>query len=211
MRFSKNFQPSKRHGAGPVARLWRPISSGKSSLSSQRSLCLAGLLVMLADLALVARQGSTIHGSCCDSLMLGAVNFVTFACNAALFSKFIAGKRGFFVCAVISSAINPWYLLGSASIFLSFQASYQIFLSAITGVLLCNYYLIARRSLNMRDCLMASKSGCIITLEVGICEHISLHYRHHSEFLRLPEQHGCQRSSWHHALLLLCLFGWVVL
>jgi NCS1 family nucleobase:cation symporter-1 len=56
---------------------------------------------------------------------------------AALLPKFVTVKRGFFICAVTSYAINPWYLLGSASIFVSFLASYQIFLSAITGVLLC--------------------------------------------------------------------------
>jgi nucleobase:cation symporter-1, NCS1 family len=78
---------------------------------------------------------------------------------AALFPKFITVKRGFFICAVISYAINPWYLLGSASILVSFLASYQILLSAITGVLLCNYYLITRGYLHMPDCFTANKSG----------------------------------------------------
>jgi nucleobase:cation symporter-1, NCS1 family len=107
---------------------------------------------------------------------VGSCQLCDLCLHCGPFPKFIAGKRGFFVCAVISSAITPCYLLGSASIFVSFLASYQIFLSAITGVLLGNYYPIARGSLNMWDCLTASKSGCIITLEVGICE-----------FLRLPE------------------------
>jgi nucleobase:cation symporter-1, NCS1 family len=78
---------------------------------------------------------------------------------AALFLNFITVKRGFFIYAVTSYAINPWYLLGSVSIFVCFLASYQIFLSAITGVLLCNYYLIGRGYLHMPDCLTANKSG----------------------------------------------------
>jgi NCS1 family nucleobase:cation symporter-1 len=57
-------------------------------------------------------------------LMLEAANCATFACNAALFPKFIAGKRGFVVCAAISFAVHPWYLLGTASIFVSFLVSY---------------------------------------------------------------------------------------
>ena len=78
---------------------------------------------------------------------------------SALLPRYITIRRGFFICAVVSFAINPWYLLGSASIFVSFLASYQIFLSAITGVLLCNYYLIARGHLSMPDCFTSSKSG----------------------------------------------------
>jgi hypothetical protein len=34
--------------------------------------------------------------------------------------------------------------------------------------------------------------------------------QHHSELLQLPEQYGCQRSNWRHALLLLYLSDWVV-
>jgi hypothetical protein len=59
-------------------------------------------------------------------LMLGAANCATFACNAALFPKFIAGKRGFFVYAAISSAIHPWYLRG-------------LFSGIIPDLLLCNH------------------------------------------------------------------------
>jgi len=78
---------------------------------------------------------------------------------AALFPKYITIRTGFFICAIVSFAINPWYLLGSASIFVSFLASYQIFLSAITGVLLCNYYVIARGHLDIPDLFSSSKTG----------------------------------------------------
>jgi nucleobase:cation symporter-1, NCS1 family len=78
---------------------------------------------------------------------------------AALFPKYVTIRRGFFICAVVSIAINPWYLLGSASVFVSFLASYQIFLSAITGVLLANYYLVCRGHIDIPDCFTSSKSG----------------------------------------------------
>ncbi|TVY40195.1 Uridine permease, partial [Lachnellula subtilissima] len=78
---------------------------------------------------------------------------------AALFAKYLSIRKGFFICAVISFAINPWYLLGSASIFVSFLASYQIFLSAITGVLLCHYYIITRGYLEIEDLYTARKDG----------------------------------------------------
>jgi len=78
---------------------------------------------------------------------------------AALFPKYLSVRKGFFICAVISFAINPWYLLGSASIFISFLASYQIFLSAITGVLLCHYYIITRGYLEIDDLYTSRKDG----------------------------------------------------
>jgi NCS1 family nucleobase:cation symporter-1 len=82
--------------------------------------------------------------------------------------RYITIKRGFFICAsktihfppnlqqplinpllVLSYAICPWYLLSSASIFITFLSSYQIFLSAIAGILICDYYLIRRGHLNI--------------------------------------------------------------
>ncbi|TVY53643.1 putative permease [Lachnellula cervina] len=78
---------------------------------------------------------------------------------AALFPKYLSIRKGFFICAVISFAINPWYLLGSASVFISFLASYQIFLSSITGVLLCHYYIVTRGYLEINDLYTARKDG----------------------------------------------------
>jgi nucleobase:cation symporter-1, NCS1 family len=78
---------------------------------------------------------------------------------AALFPKYLTVRKGFFICAIISFTINPWYLLGSASIFISFLASYQIFLSSITGVLLCHYYIITRGYLEIDDLYTARKDG----------------------------------------------------
>lgn len=78
---------------------------------------------------------------------------------AALLPKFISIRTGFFVCQVISIAINPWYLLATASIFISFLSSYQIFLSAITGVLISHYYIVARGYLQMDDLFTSSKDA----------------------------------------------------
>ncbi|KIX01488.1 uncharacterized protein Z518_09214 [Rhinocladiella mackenziei CBS 650.93] len=78
---------------------------------------------------------------------------------AALFPKYISIRTGMFICQIVSLAINPWYLLGSASVFVQFLASYQVFLSAITGVLLCNYYIISRGYFQVPDLYTASKSG----------------------------------------------------
>ncbi|KAL4884893.1 permease for cytosine/purines, uracil, thiamine, allantoin-domain-containing protein [Aspergillus karnatakaensis] len=78
---------------------------------------------------------------------------------AALLPKYITVKRGFFICAVLSYAINPWYLLSSASVFINFLSSYQIFLSGITGILICDYYIIRRGKLNIPDLYTAHPLG----------------------------------------------------
>lgn len=78
---------------------------------------------------------------------------------AALFPKYLTVRKGFFICAAVSFAINPWYLLGSASIFVTFLSSYQIFLSSITGILLCHYYIISRGYLEVEDIYTSRKDG----------------------------------------------------
>ncbi|KAK6212464.1 hypothetical protein LQW54_005238 [Pestalotiopsis sp. IQ-011] len=68
---------------------------------------------------------------------------------ASLLPKYITIKRGFFICAVLSYAICPWYLLSSAAVFINFLSSYQIFLSAIAGILICDYYVLRRGFLDI--------------------------------------------------------------
>ncbi|PQE21565.1 NCS1 nucleoside transporter protein [Rutstroemia sp. NJR-2017a WRK4] len=73
--------------------------------------------------------------------------------------KYVSIRTGFFICAVLSIAIQPWYLLKSATTFISFLASYQIFLSSITGVLLCHYYIICRGCLVIPDLYTSDRDG----------------------------------------------------
>lgn len=78
---------------------------------------------------------------------------------AALAPRYITVKRGFFICAVLSYAICPWYLLSSASVFINFLSSYQIFLSAITGILICDYYLLRRGYLDIEGLYKRTGEG----------------------------------------------------
>ncbi|GKZ31054.1 hypothetical protein AbraIFM66950_011020 [Aspergillus brasiliensis] len=78
---------------------------------------------------------------------------------AALLPRYITVKRGFFICAILSYAICPWYLLATASVFITFLSSYQIFLSAIAGVLICDYYLVRRGWLDIPSLYTARSDG----------------------------------------------------
>ncbi|KAJ5525675.1 hypothetical protein N7494_012325 [Penicillium frequentans] len=79
---------------------------------------------------------------------------------SALMARYITVKRGFFICAVLSYAVCPWYLLSTAEIFVTFLSSYQIFLSAIAGILICDYYLIRRGFLDI-PALYTAHSGSL--------------------------------------------------
>ncbi|KAJ3131444.1 hypothetical protein HK100_006348 [Physocladia obscura] len=146
------------------------------------------MLILAGGIGPVASQGSTVSGPEKSRLIvrfffLGAANCATFASNASDFQRY-AGKKtdvifgnvlGFLLSnlivgivgnivyassqVVFGELICPWYLLGIASIFISFLSSYQIFLLSITGVLLANYYLVARGYLKIPDLFSDSKHG----------------------------------------------------
>lgn len=79
---------------------------------------------------------------------------------SALWPKYLTIKRSFIVCALLTFACVPWKLLGTSSNFIAWLASYQIFLSSITGVMLCHYFLITGGLLALEpDLYTASKSG----------------------------------------------------
>lgn len=78
---------------------------------------------------------------------------------ASLAPKYLTIKRGFAICQVLTVAINPWFLLGSAGIFISFIASYQIFLFSIIGVCLVDYYVISKGRLDLSKLYTADKQG----------------------------------------------------
>lgn len=61
--------------------------------------------------------------------------------------------------AALTYAICPWYLLATASVFITFLSSYQIFLSAIAGILICDYYLLRRGYLQIPALYSSSKDN----------------------------------------------------
>ncbi|CAK7220270.1 hypothetical protein SCUCBS95973_004102 [Sporothrix curviconia] len=100
--------------------------------------------------------------------------------NAADFSRYATKPRdpllGHLITFPIANLVNtivgfiilgssvplfgePWYLLGSAAIFISFISGFSTFLSAIIGVQLAQYYVIARGHLDMEALFSADPSG----------------------------------------------------
>ncbi|GAA5951448.1 hypothetical protein JCM3765_005938 [Sporobolomyces pararoseus] len=78
---------------------------------------------------------------------------------ASLAPRFISVKRGYLVCLIATVIIMPQYLLGSASIFISVLASYQIFLFSIMAIMMTHYYLIAKGLLHIEALYTTDKRG----------------------------------------------------
>ncbi|GAA6017004.1 hypothetical protein JCM11491_006126 [Sporobolomyces phaffii] len=78
---------------------------------------------------------------------------------ASLAPRFISVKRGYVVCLVATIIIMPQYLLGSAVIFISVLASYQIFLFSIMAIMLAHYYLVAKGLFDIEALYSTDKRG----------------------------------------------------
>ncbi|VVT55785.1 uncharacterized protein SAPINGB_P004737 [Magnusiomyces paraingens] len=79
---------------------------------------------------------------------------------AALYPRKLTIKRSFMVCALLTWACVPWKLMGTATSFIKWLSSYQIFLSAIAGVMLAHYYIVTGGLLAVEpDLYTASRRG----------------------------------------------------
>lgn len=70
---------------------------------------------------------------------------------AGVWPRYINIRRGTFIIAVLSIAIQPWYLLQSASVFLNVLSSYGLFLGPMIGVFTSDYFLVRRQRLKLSD------------------------------------------------------------
>ncbi|EIF46098.1 uracil permease [Brettanomyces bruxellensis AWRI1499] len=95
----------------------------------------------------------------------------------ALLPKFMNIRRGGFICAFIGFAICPWNLLTSSSMFTTYLSAYAVFLSAIAGVVFCDYYI--------------CKKGCVILRDLYVADNSSKYYFWHGINLRAYAAYIC--------------------
>ncbi|ODV60757.1 uncharacterized protein ASCRUDRAFT_76124 [Ascoidea rubescens DSM 1968] len=67
----------------------------------------------------------------------------------ALLPRYINIRRGGFICAGLALCICPWYFFQSSNRFMSYLASYSVFLSCISGVILSDYFVVRRGYLQL--------------------------------------------------------------
>lgn len=69
----------------------------------------------------------------------------------ALLPRFINIRRGQYICALIGLCICPWNFFTSNNNFTTYLSAYSVFLSSISGVILCDYFWLRRGRLELMD------------------------------------------------------------
>ena len=88
-----------------------------------------------------------------------SANSVSFANDLSLwFPRYISYRRGSYICCILSVAAVPWYIQYSAESFSSFLGGYSLFLGALAGILMIDFWIIRSRSLSLRALYSASKT-----------------------------------------------------
>ncbi|RYP11800.1 hypothetical protein DL765_007592 [Monosporascus sp. GIB2] len=70
---------------------------------------------------------------------------------AATFPRFINIRRGAYLTALLSIAVNPWRLVNTSTTFLTVLSSYSVFLAPMTGLMVSSYLVVNRRKINIDD------------------------------------------------------------
>ncbi|KAK8082096.1 uracil permease protein [Apiospora saccharicola] len=77
----------------------------------------------------------------------------------ALLPRFINIRRGGYICAVVGLAMCPYTLLTDSNQFTTYLSAYSVFLSSIAGVMCCDYYLVRKGYLEVKELYDARKTG----------------------------------------------------
>ncbi|KAJ5904327.1 Uracil permease [Penicillium tannophilum] len=76
----------------------------------------------------------------------------------ALMPRYLNIRRGSYICAGISLAMCPWKLVTGSSEFTTYLSAYSLFLSAIAGPMICDYYFVRRGFLDIKGLYSARKT-----------------------------------------------------
>lgn len=77
----------------------------------------------------------------------------------ALLPRYISIRRGGYICACVGLAMCPYTLLTSANQFTTYLSAYSVFLSSIAGVMCCDYYIVRKGYLKVRELYDARKAA----------------------------------------------------
>ncbi|KAF6820939.1 uridine permease [Colletotrichum plurivorum] len=77
----------------------------------------------------------------------------------ALLPRWLSIRRGGYICAAVGLAMCPYNLLTDANQFTTYLSAYSVFLSSIAGVMCCDYYVVRKGYLEVKELYDARKSG----------------------------------------------------
>ena len=77
----------------------------------------------------------------------------------ALLPRWINIRRGSYICACLGLVICPWQLLKDSNEFTTYLSAYSVFLSSIAGVMVCDYYIVRKGYIEVKELYDARKEG----------------------------------------------------
>ncbi|KAJ4188531.1 thiamine transporter thi7 [Fusarium falciforme] len=78
---------------------------------------------------------------------------------AGLFPKWISIRRGTLIAALLSWAVQPWEFYNTASVFVAVAASFSVFLSPLTGIMMADYFIVRGQKIQISHLYTGSKEG----------------------------------------------------
>lgn len=78
---------------------------------------------------------------------------------AALFPRWINIRRGAFITAALGILINPWQLADTANTFINVLDGYSVFLGPMTGMMVCDFWIIRQRKFKLSHLYMPNESS----------------------------------------------------
>jgi NCS1 family nucleobase:cation symporter-1 len=120
--------------------IWNPLELLQSFLNEGGSKNRAGVF-FIASAFCLAQLGTNI-----------AANSVSAGTDmTALLPRYLNIRRGGYVCALVGLVMCPWNLLSSANNFTTYLSAYSVFLSSIAGVIICDYYIVRKGYLEVKE------------------------------------------------------------
>ena len=78
---------------------------------------------------------------------------------AGLFPKWIDIRRGSIIAALLSWVVQPWLFYNTSSVFMATMSAFSVFLAPLTGIMICDYFLIRGRRIELSHLYVPSADG----------------------------------------------------
>ncbi|KAF2873805.1 uracil permease [Massariosphaeria phaeospora] len=128
--------------------IWNPLDLLESFLEEGGSAQRFGVFMIAAAFTL-AQLGTNI-----------AANSVSAGTDmTALAPRWLNIRRGGYICALVGLVMCPWHLLSTTNSFTTYLSAYSVFLSSIAGVIICDYYVVRKGYLQIKDLYSGKSTG----------------------------------------------------
>lgn len=78
---------------------------------------------------------------------------------AGLFPRYLNIRRGGYIGLAIGILIQPWQLLSSGSTFISVMGAYAVFLGPMTGMMICDFWLVRKCQIKLTHLFVPNKES----------------------------------------------------